>query len=73
MFTVLNVGLNPVAQLEGEALQAPFAYKGGAFPGIGGSCERSLPVGGACSVVVEYAPAVSGLHASSLVITYSEA
>src|SRR5262249_31775131 len=48
--TVLS-GLNPAA---------PFSFKGGMFPGQGGSCTSTLAVGGQCTVVVTYSGAATG-------------
>jgi trimeric autotransporter adhesin len=39
-----------------ERPQPPFAYKGGTYPGTGGTCSSTLDGFASCNVVVTYAP-----------------
>src|SRR6185436_3194886 len=49
---------------------APFSFKGGSFPGQGGTCGSSLNVGATCTVVVTYSGAATGSSAWS--VTYQD-
>ena len=42
--------------MNGSGLSAPFSYKGGTYPGTGGTCAATLAAAGTCTVVVTYAP-----------------
>ena len=41
-----------------RGLSAPFAFKGGAYPGTGGTCGQSIPANG-CTLVLHYTPSAS--------------
>jgi len=72
-FTVANDGkLATNGALTGGALAAPFAWKGGAFPGQGGDCGPSLAAGARCTVVVTFAPSSGGARAATLSIGYDD-
>ncbi len=55
-FYVGNSGAVSATMLSGGAFGAGFLWKGGAFPGDGGTCAGSLAADGSCSVVVRFAP-----------------
>lgn len=44
------------ASVAGERPQAPFAYKGGNYPGTGGTCGSTLAAYSTCTVVLSYNP-----------------
>jgi alpha-tubulin suppressor-like RCC1 family protein len=46
--------------LSGSALAAPFTYKGGTFPGTGGTCAAILEADSACTIVLTFAPTAVG-------------
>ncbi|MBC75935.1 MAG: hypothetical protein CME64_07955 [Halobacteriovoraceae bacterium] len=50
----------------------PIAYKGGAFPGTGGTCSDSLDKGETCTIVFEYSPVDTNSHAASLNFSYRD-
>jgi len=56
--------------VQAENLVAPFAFKGGSFPGEGGDCSESLTAGAECSIVLDYSPATEGLHSADLSVSY---
>src|SRR6185437_10827562 len=61
-FTLSNTGGVPATSLAGAGLSAPFSFKGGSYPGSGGTCVGSLANGATCTIVVTYSPTVSGLQ-----------
>ncbi|HVU51293.1 MAG TPA: choice-of-anchor D domain-containing protein, partial [Polyangia bacterium] len=70
-FTVTNTGLADAASLAAGALAAPFAYKGGAYPG-GGTCGATLAAGASCTVVVTFHPSAPGPSSGSLSLAYDD-
>jgi hypothetical protein len=70
-FTLTNSGGVPATSLAGSGLAAPFTFKGGGYPGTGGTCSTSLNATDTCTVVVTFAPTVSGAHADTLDITFN--
>jgi hypothetical protein len=53
------------------SLAAPFSYKGGSYPGLGGNCATDLEVDEYCYVVVEFTPGATGLFTDTLEISYN--
>ena len=48
---------------------ADFTYKGGSFPGTGGTCTST--VSSNCIVVLSYAPTTTAVHSATLSISYN--
>lgn len=48
----------------------PFAYHGGSFPGVGGTCGGVLKGHNSCSVVLSYTPSEVNTHNESLTWSY---
>lgn len=71
-FLLTNSGGVAATSLSGGGLTAPFSFKGGTFPGTGGTCATTLAAGSNCQVVVTFAPTTSGAHASSMTLTYND-
>ncbi|WP_257451454.1 choice-of-anchor D domain-containing protein [Archangium lipolyticum] len=59
-FTVTNVGGTAATQLRSDFRAEPFSFKGGAYPGTGGTCDTSLQSGASCTLVVTFAPTTLG-------------
>lgn len=57
--------------LSGSA-PAHFIFKGGTFPGSGGTCSGSLGIGQSCTLVVQYAPSARGTHTGNLTFNYND-
>ena len=54
-------------------LGGPFAWKGGAFPGTGGTCNTgTLAAGGNCTLVVTFAPTAVTTYSSSVGVQYTD-
>jgi hypothetical protein len=70
LFVVTNNGGVAASITGGSTLAAPFAYRGGTFPGAGGTCGGALAPGGSCSVVVTYT-GTPGTTTSSFSVNYT--
>ncbi len=69
-FTITNSGGVAATTLsEASPLSAPFQLSGG-FPGTGGTCGATLASGANCTIVVNYDPTASGVHADTIMIGY---
>ena len=71
-FILTNIGGVPATTLAGSGIAAPFTFKGGSFPGTGGTCGASLAAAATCDVVVTFAPITSGAHSDTMTITYND-
>ncbi len=72
-FVITNTGGIPaVSMSDGAGLAAPFTFKGGSYPGTGGTCTASLAAAATCTVVVSFAPVASSLSADTLLISYDD-
>ncbi|HMN68444.1 MAG TPA: choice-of-anchor D domain-containing protein, partial [Bdellovibrionales bacterium] len=69
-FTITNTGGTPATLMLGTGLAAPYSFKGGSYPGTGGTCAATLNPSSTCSVVITYAPATTGTHADALEMNY---
>jgi hypothetical protein len=69
-FEVVNTGARAATSIAPHSLQGPFSFRGGSYPGAGGSCAHELAAGDTCTVVIEFSPAVPKLHETVLVLEY---
>ena len=69
-FTITNTGAVNATTVNGTALTGPFSFKGGAFPGTGGSCGATLIPAATCSVVVTFNPTAIGSFSATMSIGY---
>src|SRR5262249_6562742 len=53
VITLANSGDGAASNLSMSGLMAPFAFKGGTYPGTGGDCGNQLAPATSCSVIVE--------------------
>ncbi len=65
-FTVGNTGGIAAASITGSGLAAPFSFKGGSYPGTGGSCGTTLAAAANCTIIVTYAPTVVGTQTDTI-------
>lgn len=70
-FTLTNKGEQEALGLSGS-LAAPFRFKGGSFPGQGGSCGAALAPNESCSVVVEFVPTAASDYKKTMKISYQD-
>jgi alpha-tubulin suppressor-like RCC1 family protein len=71
---VTNVGQTEARNLTlSESLAAPFSFKGGSFPGQGGTClaGQTLFPGEQCSMVVRFQPTAGAPFPESFTLSYS--
>lgn len=50
---------------------SPFTFVGGTYPGVGGTCARSLAPGDSCDLVLNFAPQSLDSFVESLTLSYS--
>ncbi len=69
--TVTNVGVNTVtAMADPSSLAPPYQFKGGSFPGTGGTCAATLAGSASCTIVVDYSPTASAVYNDEIEINY---
>ncbi len=71
-FLLSNTSSALASSLSGIALSAPFDFKGGTYPGTGGTCGSNLAASASCTIVVTASPASSGSFSDSLQIQYND-
>ncbi|MGE9746245.1 Calx-beta domain-containing protein [Bdellovibrio bacteriovorus] len=69
--TFQNTGDAPAQGFSLGTLSAPFAFKGGSFPGTGGTCASTLNGHSSCSVVITYSPTEVNTHSQTLNWNYT--
>ena len=69
--TVTNNGGFSATSLSGSGLNPPFDFKGGGYPGTGGTCSGTIAVSGSCTIVVEYTPTTAGAQNDTIEIGYN--
>src|SRR3569623_1823332 len=70
--TITNTGSYQATAMSGGGLAAPFDFKGGTYPGTGGTCAASLAGLTSCTVVVTYSPTALGIQNSSIDLAYND-
>lgn len=60
----------PAENIQTFGLSAPFNYKGGSFPGTGGTCTTTLSSGN-CTIVVTFSPTTLGTFSGSMTLRYN--
>lgn len=61
-------GVNATS-VSGLTLSSPFSYKGGSYPGTGGSCGSTVSAD--CSIVLLYSPTAGGTQSGTVTIQYN--
>lgn len=69
-FTLTNIGSKTASQLTANFFQVAFTFKGGSYPGDGGSCGTALSSSEGCSVIVVFSPKFPGPTQASLNVQY---
>ncbi len=70
-FAITNSGDVSATTATGSGLAAPYSFKGGSYPGTGGSCTATIAVG-SCTIVVTYTPTTSALHSDTIIIGFND-
>ena len=55
------------------SINSPFNFKGGSFPGTGGTCTSAINAGSSCTVVVDFSPTTVGVISGNLTFNYKTA
>ncbi len=71
-FTVTNIGVASATSFTQGSFGSHFNWKGGSFPGTGGTCAGSLAGSANCTVVVTYSPVAGGLLTDTIQINYND-
>ena len=58
--------------ITGYGLAAPFSFRGGSYPGSGGTCGGNLSAGASCTIVVSFSPATSGTYNDTVNLDYTD-
>ena len=51
----------------------PITFKGGTFPGSGGTCGTILESAETCTIIILYAPTNTNSHSATLIFSYEDA
>jgi hypothetical protein len=71
IFTITNAGASPTTAMSGTVLAAPFTFKGGSYPGTGGTCAGTLAQAMTCTIAVTFSPVAVGPQSSTIQINYN--
>lgn len=70
-FVVSNIGGGLATQMTSSFFfSLSFGFKGGSYPGTGGTCTESLEPGETCTVIVTFSPKSMGDSQTTLQISY---
>lgn len=67
---ISNKGRVPAESLSLNNLGSPFSYKGGTYPGVGGTCGTRVTPGSNCEIIVNYSPNNNGEHLQDIILSY---
>ncbi|MBI4405852.1 MAG: hypothetical protein HY537_16960 [Deltaproteobacteria bacterium] len=67
---VTNFGKEDAKNISSSALLPPFQFKGGAYPGEGGSCTNIIAPARSCSIVISFTPSSVGTFSGTVELTY---
>ncbi len=70
---ITNVGKVDAKSLSVPPLTEPYHFKGGSYPGTGGTCGTELNQGDSCEMLVEYSPQTREQHLQNLTLNYLNA
>lgn len=72
-FTITNSGaIGATAITDGAGLAAPYDWKGGTFPGTGGTCIATLAAAATCTVIVDFSPVSAAVFNDIIDISYND-
>jgi hypothetical protein len=70
-FKVTNQGKVAASQITSTFyLSQTFSFRGGTYPGTGGTCTTDLPIGASCTVIVNYSPKSNQTSQAGLTLNY---
>ena len=68
--TLTSSAGNNITNLQATSIPAPYNFKGGSFPGTGGTCTSTLNASSNCTIIVSFSPLTEGNHNQTLVLSY---
>lgn len=71
-FTLSNSGSVAGTDLVGSFDIGVFTFKGGSFPGVGGSCTTTLAAGANCTIVISFTPSAISDYSGTLTLNYHD-
>jgi len=69
-FTVLNDGRRTATSITGSFTISAFQYKGGTYPGTGGTCTDALSPRSSCTIVVAFNPGYADQFTEFINLSY---
>ncbi len=69
---LVNTGDQTAEAISFSGMTAPFSFKGGGYPGKGGTCGTTLAPEGSCTVVIEVEPTSTSLVTNVLTVIYDD-
>ncbi len=70
---ISNTGKVNAESVSIQNFSAPFSYKGGSFPGVGGTCGARIVSGQSCEIIITYSPTSNGQHLQDITLNYLNA
>lgn len=71
-FTIYNGGEVSGTTLSGSFDHTAFSFKGGSFPGTGGTCTQTLAGGGNCTIVLRFLPPAATHYEGTFTLSYHD-
>jgi hypothetical protein len=71
-FTISNAGAGSASAISAVPLSPPFTFKGGSYPGTGGTCVSSIAPSASCTIVVTFGPSTTGSYSGAITINYND-
>jgi uncharacterized delta-60 repeat protein len=71
VITLTNNGTTKITGIQGTFVGAGLSYKGGSYPGTGGTCALELNASQSCSVSLVYAPTQASVLSGSFNLVYN--
>jgi hypothetical protein len=68
--TVTNMSDDDATFMNGLDPNTVFKFKGGVYPGVGGTCSYSLAAKASCDIVISYSPIEVGMETDVFEIVY---
>lgn len=70
--TLFNAGGSTATSLAFSFDSSTFGFKGGAFPGTGGTCSTQMAAGSNCTIVIQFRPQSLGNHSGVMTMNYHD-
>src|SRR5262249_11551001 len=71
-FWIYNQGARDATAVASTSPSGPFSWKGGSYPGTGGTCATAIAAGTRCSVVAAFTPTAAGAATATFTVGYQD-